>query len=394
VTQITPDTFFESAEDDNLGEDVALTEYDIIATANDFNVRTLYDFIRSGAVKIPAFQRNFVWDIKRASKLIESLLLGLPIPQVFLYEEDRNRFLVIDGQQRMMSLYYFMKGRFPKPEIRGMLRDIFNEKSDIPDSILDDDSLFRDFSLQLPTRESGELNSLHGRKFSTLNELQGVLEMKTIRNIIIKQTKPENDDSSIYEIFNRLNSGGVTLKPQEIRTALYHSPFYVSLAKLNQLKDWRTVLDLPMTDVHLRDMEYLVRCYAMLVSGDSYAPSLVKFINKFSKTAKSFNAGRIDLLSEIGKAFFSKAAAMKPHAFFNRKTNRFNVPLFEAAFVGACHRALRDSNPALVNISDAVMDALHADTEFLAATQMHTTGSAKVQTRLRRAIDIVSRGVN
>ena len=77
-----------------------IDEYDITATPNDFNISTIFNFIESGAVKIPGFQRNYVWEHRRASKLIESLILGLPVPQVFLYEEARNRFLVIDGQQR------------------------------------------------------------------------------------------------------------------------------------------------------------------------------------------------------------------------------------------------------------------------------------------------------
>ena len=96
------------------GEDDAnVIDYDLSATPNDFNVSTLFNFVESGAIVIPGFQRHYVWDIKRASKLIESLILGLPVPQLFLYEEGRNRFLVIDGQQRLMSIYYFIKQRFP-----------------------------------------------------------------------------------------------------------------------------------------------------------------------------------------------------------------------------------------------------------------------------------------
>jgi hypothetical protein len=92
------------------------TNSELTSTPNDFNVLTINSFIESGAVKIPGFQRNYVWDIKRASKLIESLILSLSAPQTVLYEEERNRFLVIDGQQRMMSMYYVIKGRFPRKE--------------------------------------------------------------------------------------------------------------------------------------------------------------------------------------------------------------------------------------------------------------------------------------
>src|SRR5258708_438325 len=77
--------------------DASFKEYDITSSPNDFNIRTIVDFIEAGPFQIPGFQRNYVWDRKRASKLIESLLIGLPVPQIFLYEEDRNQFLVIDG---------------------------------------------------------------------------------------------------------------------------------------------------------------------------------------------------------------------------------------------------------------------------------------------------------
>src|SRR5205085_6959204 len=116
-------------------DDFQIDEYDLTATPNDFNVITIHNFIDSGAVKIPGFQRNYVWDIKRASKLIESLILGLPVPQVFLYEESRNSFLVIDGQQRLMTIYYFIKRRFPKRDRRVELRKIYNESRQVPDEI-------------------------------------------------------------------------------------------------------------------------------------------------------------------------------------------------------------------------------------------------------------------
>ena len=110
-------------------------DYDITASPNDFNVRTIVDFIEAGPFKIPGFQRNYVWDRKRASKLIESVLIGLPVPQVFLYEEDRNSFLVIDGQQRLMSIFYFVKGRFPRRAQRPAIRRVIAERGDLPKEI-------------------------------------------------------------------------------------------------------------------------------------------------------------------------------------------------------------------------------------------------------------------
>ena len=145
-------------EDDMMdsSDDVSFAEYDVSASPNDFNIKTLFDFIGSGVVKIPGFQRNYVWEIKRASKLIESIIIGIPIPQIFLYEEARNRFIVIDGQQRYMTIYYFMKKRFPRKEKRLELRLIFDQNKGIPDAILSDNQYFTDFNLKLPTSQSNQ----------------------------------------------------------------------------------------------------------------------------------------------------------------------------------------------------------------------------------------------
>src|SRR3954454_4984522 len=82
------DWFVDYIDEDTFAAQIS--EYDITASPNDFNIGTIYHFIESGSLKIPAFQRNYVWDIKRASKLVESILIGLSIPQIFLYEKARN----------------------------------------------------------------------------------------------------------------------------------------------------------------------------------------------------------------------------------------------------------------------------------------------------------------
>ncbi|MDR2907796.1 MAG: DUF262 domain-containing protein, partial [Bacteroidales bacterium] len=105
-------------EDENQEQDISFTEYEISVSPNDFNISTLDSFMNQGIFEIPGFQRNYVWDIKRASKLIESLLIGIPIPQLFLYEQRKNNFLVIDGQQRLLTIYFFKQKRFPRMEKR------------------------------------------------------------------------------------------------------------------------------------------------------------------------------------------------------------------------------------------------------------------------------------
>ena len=151
-------------------ENYQVTEYDITVSPNDFNINTIFDFINSGIVNMPGFQRNYVWDIKRASRLIESLLIGIPIPQIFLYEEKKNKFLVIDGQQRLMTIYYFKKKRFPKMEKRVELRKIFDDNGGIPDEILSNDEYFINFNLRLPKIKQNQDNQFNNKNLSTLDE--------------------------------------------------------------------------------------------------------------------------------------------------------------------------------------------------------------------------------
>jgi uncharacterized protein with ParB-like and HNH nuclease domain len=198
-------------------DDLQIDEYDITASPNDFNVLTLYSLIESGAVRIPGFQRNFVWDKVRSSKLIESLILGIPVPQLFLYEQARNRFLVIDGQQRLMSIYYFIKGLFPKMDKRSGLRTIFDKAGNIPDSVLHDDEFFEDFNLKLTHKLPNQTNRFNGFNYSTLGDDKTQLDLRPIRNIVVKQNAPANDDSSIYEVFTRapdsqIDSGRIPLR--------------------------------------------------------------------------------------------------------------------------------------------------------------------------------------
>ena len=137
-----PDSLSEDGSED---DSYPIDQYDLVSSPNDFNTQTIVNFIDSGVVIIPGFQRNFVWDIKRASRLIESLIVGLPVPQIFLYEQSRDKYLVIDGQQRLMSIYYFVKGKFPRKEKLAELRLISEGESTISEGLLQNSCYFGDF---------------------------------------------------------------------------------------------------------------------------------------------------------------------------------------------------------------------------------------------------------
>ncbi|MBK7955326.1 MAG: DUF262 domain-containing protein [Candidatus Accumulibacter sp.] len=384
----------ESWFEDETGEtdDFQIKEYDITASPNDFNMSTMFSFIESGAVKIPGFQRNYVWDIKRASKLMESIIIGLPIPQIFLYEEERNKFLVIDGQQRLMSIYYFIKQRFPKKERRLELRRIFDEHGKIPDEILQNDDYFVKFNLQLVEHLPNRPNRLNKLNYGTLGELKTTFDLRTVRNIIIKQNVPDEDDdgvSSIYEIFNRLNTGGVNLKPQEIRTILYHSDFYEMLYRINLDPRWRLLLGLPEPDLHMKDIEILLRAFAMMMSGRDYKPSMVRFLNLTSKRAGTLSKEKVQYLGQLFDAFLDSCRLLNEKAFFGAQATRVNISFIDAVFAVQCSEAFSTFSLGLPVINPEKLKALKLDPEFENSAQFGTASSVNVAKRLERATAIL-----
>jgi uncharacterized protein with ParB-like and HNH nuclease domain len=371
-------------------DELQIDEYDITATPNDFNVSTLFNFIESGAVRIPGFQRNFVWDQVRASKLIESLILGIPVPQLFLYEQARNRFLVIDGQQRLMSIYYFIKRKFPRKEKRVEIRAIFDKEGKIPDETLHNDMYFDDFKLKLSEKLPNQTNKFHGLNYSTLGDYKTQFDLRPIRNIIVKQNSPAGDDSSMYEVFNRLNTGGINLRPQEIRTSMYHSRFYDMLYRVNADDRWRMILNSPEPDLHMKDIEILLRGLAMLISGHDYAPSMVRFLNQFSKMCESHEEKQNQYLQKLFTSFLEACEDLPGDAFVNPKNNRFNIALFEAVFTATCDEAFKKRRLLKGEIDRDEISALERDRQFLEASLEGTTRTTNVGTRLKRARALVS----
>lgn len=385
---VNPEWF--EAEKDEEGEDFSVKEYDVTSVPNDFNIRTIYDFVDSGVVTMPGFQRNYVWDQKRASKLIESLIIGLPIPQIFLYEESRNKFSVIDGQQRLMSIFYFKKKRFPRLERRASLRKIIDAKGGVPAEVMADDHYFTNFNLQLAASLPGQVNRFNKLNYDTLGEYQATFDLRTVRNVVIRQNSPEDDDdSSIYEIFNRLNSGGVNLTPQEIRVSLYHSRFYEMIDRLNQLPKWRQLVGQDEPDLHAKDIEILLRAFAMLWYSSEYKPSMTRFLNLSSRRFKRFKDQDINYCHELFVSFLDACEHLDHKSFVSRLGSRFNISTFEAVFVAFASGPFSARELITGKVSQAMLEVLKADVDFLGATQTSTASSSNVALRQKKAKEIL-----
>lgn len=363
--------------------EVEVTQYDINVIPNDFNITTIFNLIDSGAVEMPMFQRNYIWDKKRASRFIESLILGLPVPQIFLYQKERNKFLVIDGQQRLLSIYYYVKQRFPLLKKRAELRKVFDLNNGVPDSILYDDTYFQNFKLQLPKSENGEKNLLDGLTYNTLGLYKSNFEFMTIRCMAIRQNEPKEDDSAVFEIFSRLNTGGVNLTNQEIRACLYYSDFFRMLNILNQNKIWRNFYGKP-EDGKFKDVEIILRSFALLCDGENYSGSMNSFLNRFAKKAMNYSAQEIEYLENLFTSFLELCSDISREDFATKR-GEFNAALFESVFVAVVERCYQEKSVVNGKIQSDKIYALKTDTEFEEAIMHSTSHSKVVKNRLAKA---------
>ncbi|EHR1009671.1 DUF262 domain-containing protein [Vibrio parahaemolyticus] len=388
---------FEEHEDngytDQSSETYPLNDFQLTTTPNDFNISTIISFIGSKVFKIPAFQRHYVWDIKRASKLIESLLIGLPIPQIFLYESGKNEFLVIDGQQRLMTLYYFYHGRFPRKNKRSELRQIFDEHGHIPKEIMENDAYFQKFNLRLDGVVDHQENRFNGKNYETLGDSQMAFNLATIRNMVIKPVANDEQDEAMFEIFNRLNSGGMNLTPQEIRMSLYHSNMNVELLKLNENADWRRLLGKEVIDVRLSDVEAILRVLAMSFYKDQYRATISGFLNAFSNSTKTWDDAKVTFTKELWNAFFANSTQCTEEDF-RTGGNRMSITVFESVFYAATYSSIQTGIVDLPTITPEYVERLKADEEFIEHSTGKTTRRESVNRRAERAREILEEFLN
>lgn len=375
--------------------DYPIDQFNVISSPNDFNITTLFNFIKKRVVIIPGFQRNYVWDKRKASKLIESLLVGIPVPQLFFFEQGPNKYLVMDGQQRLMSIYYFIKGKFPIKSKRSELRKIFDECGEISQDIFDDSDYFSEFKLDLYDADSEQEkrpSKLHGLSYADLGHYQTTFDLCTIRCIFIKQVSSQ---TAIIEIFNRLNTGGTNLNPQEVRMSLlYDTEFHEMLNRLAIKREWRKIVGFPEPDSsRMKNLEIIFRGFAMLIKGGKdgkdYSPLMNNFLDKFLEKAKELPRNDVKYLESLFESFLDSCSELLDDSF-QMSSNRFSIPLFEAIFVAVCRELYEKKQFVVGKVVPETVKKLKEDEEFKnSLVRGGTASKGNVSKRLERAHKII-----
>ena len=267
----------EEIESEELDLESTPATYEVITYPADFTLEGLVSKYRKGSMTVPGFQRNYVWNIKQASRLIESFLLGLPVPAIFLFtDEVNNEQLVIDGQQRLMSVVYFFDGYFGEADKIGR-KKVFRLTG------LNENSPYHN-------KTYTELEDSDQAAFNKLND-------SVLRAFVVKQLTP-NGNTSVYHIFERLNTGGTQLVGQEIRNCVYHGAFNDLLCDLNKYENWRNIFGSAAAHKRQKDVELILRFFAFYENGDNYERPIKDFMSNFMRkhqhidedTSKRFEA--------------------------------------------------------------------------------------------------------
>lgn len=315
----------------------------------DFTISTLVTLLREERIVIPEFQRKYVWSRTQASKLIESLIIQCPIPVVYLDQEDDGTLMVIDGNQRLMSIRLFMSNSF---KLRGLTA----------------------------------FPNLNGLDFKSLDpRFKNHIENRTIRCItILKETHPQIK----FDVFERLNTGAVQLNPQELRHGLYDGKLMGLLDEWGKYDTWKALSGIK-DDRRMRGSELILRFLALTYDLNNYEKPLATFLNKFAQVnrkaeaANEFERRFKDTVNAIHLLLGSSSFRMLDED--GNPEKNFNSAIFDAQMVGfaTSERNAADITAGVRRDFRNRYRVLQTNPEYLRAISASTSDAPLVRTRVK-----------
>lgn len=355
------------------GEDQELSANDDLYNITSWGAdMTLMDIIMSyqnGDIVKPELQRKYVWDRKEASRFIESILLGLPVPSVFLANSLDYQKLIVDGYQRIMTIVDYYNGIWSGDGRPFNLynTDMINER--------------------WRNRTYKELSAEDQRRY----------RMYTIHAIIFEQKQPRSD-SGFYQIFERINTSGKSLNPQEIRNCVYQGKMNTLLFELNKARSWRILYGDKKEDSRMRDIEFILRFFALSEPSIIYNQSTTITLKKVLNDYMSDHIGGEDSLYSHKKEIFKTCVdfileKFGEDAFFNLKNDfssvrkKFYPTVFDSLMVAtkiAIERGYASGEP----LAERRLELLR-DPDYRDSITQGTMQTEHIRTRIRKVLQIV-----
>jgi len=321
---------------------------------------------RGRLVLQPDFQRQFVWDSAKASRLIESALLSVPLPIVYLAEEPDNKESVIDGQQRLTSFFSFLDGKLPSGQSFKLTKmKVFPE--------------------------------LNRKSYSDLSEeLQDKIRYYQIRTVTIRR---DSDPDLKFEIFERLNTGAVPLNEMELRNCVYRGHYMALLKDLAENDDFMDIIGLKKPDRRMKDIELVLRFAAFYHSTYlKYQPPMKRFFNREMERYQYITDQDAQHLKDafknsvqIVKSLFGDSAFRRFYRGTESNPNglwesqQFNTSLYDV-MMGVFHNKDRNQVYAsLDSIREGLIELMTTNADFIDAI---TLGTSEID-RVTKRFDLV-----
>lgn len=367
------DTDIESAAELDAAPDEAeelweKSRRELVVSVLDYNLQTLSDLVTQKQIDLsPRYQRRDRWKTDRQSRLIESFLMNVPIPQIFLNEDQYGKYSVIDGKQRLTAVHEFLRGRL---RLAGL--QVFSE---LNGKTIDD--LAPNFRAIIGTRAA-------------------------LRATIILR---QSDNEVKYEVFRRLNTGGVSLNPQEIRNSTWPGSLNNLLLDLSELEQFRALLGIVQPDrsalyKEMRDVELVLRYFTFRNDWDTFSGGMAKRLDRFmtdhqKATKAELTAMQVDFEYKLSQI----QAAYGEHAFrrYTPETKTWRKPIVAALF-DAQMFSIGDHDPGVLaqhstEIGRRYTD-LFSDQSFRRSIDAATNTPALFRERIATMRDIVTEVVD
>jgi len=356
----------ETEEEREDSEEVTCLDGNVITKQSDPEIDSLYKKYKRGKLILqPSFQRGFVWDAAKSSKLIESALLDIPIPMIYLSEEDDNKEVVIDGQQRLIAFFSFIDGYFV------------------------DGKPFKLVGLK-------KYGNIVGKQFSQLSEnYQDKIIYSQVRTITIKRESSENLK---FEIFERLNTASVGLNHQELRNCIFRGKYNKLLVELSKNKEYQKMLGLDSPHKRMQDIELVLRFAAFFhVSFLGYRAPMKQFLNKDMEKYRDISDSDAKELEKVFKQSISLVKSVFGDKSFKRyyignknkpahweKKSSFNKALFDVLMFSFSKVEKREVYKKLDSIREALIHLMSTDDDFIEAIAYYTNNPSKVKVRFEK----------
>lgn len=318
--------------------------------------------LRGKLILRPLFQRNFVWDDIKCSKLIESALLGIPLPMIYLSEENDGKVIVIDGQQRLTAFFDYIEGKY---SLKGL-----EKRRDI----------------------SGSKNGKSKKKGCFFVDLSDEDKDKILyTKIRVITFKKECNENLKFDVFERLNTGAVSLNTQELRNCIYFGKYNELLKELSKNNAFKKALGESSASNKMKDVELVLRFASMFHR--KYTGKLKIFMNDDMEKYRNISDEEADELRIAFKNGLANSFSLLGNNMFRRYMKNdnnnsgywatsFNAVLFELLMTTLCSYDKNIIMRHLDKIREAWIDLL-INPEFLQYVTYRTTLSESINIRFK-----------